>query len=96
MVIGPESGPELREDPRGMGWSGTEAKEVELSKKAAVADAAVGSATKAVDSGVDVFADTDAPEIDRNIETPAADSSEWILEDAGPTRCDIRAGLGRT
>lgn len=79
-----------------MGWSGTEAKEVELSKKAAVADVAVGSATKAVDSGVEVFADTEAPEIDRNIETPAAYSSEWILDDAGPVGLDSRAGSGLT
>lgn len=56
---------------------------MELSKKAAVADAAVGSATKAVESGVEVFAETDAPDIDLKIETPAAaDSSEWIFEEA--------------
>lgn len=75
-----------------MGWRGTAAKEVELSKSGPDA-AAVGSGSGWAESGVvDVLADTEAPEIVRKIEELVADSSEWILE--GP-EAGIRVGSGR-
>lgn len=80
-----------------MGWRGTEAKEVELSKKAAE-NVVVSAAAAAVDGGVEVLAETEAPEIERKMEEPKEDSSEWILEEgcgAGPVGKD-RAGSGLT
>lgn len=79
-----ENGPD-----RGMGWRGIEANEVELSKNG---PEAVGSTMAVESGGVEVFAETEAPEIDRKMEEEA-DSSEWILEleEAGN-----RAGSGRT
>lgn len=86
-LIGPEpgiSGPDL-----GMGWSGIEEKEVELSK-ADEARSRPAYGSKAVERGlVVVLALTAAPEMDLNV-VVAGVSSEWTLDE------EFRVGSGRT
>lgn len=69
-----------------MGCKGMEAKEVEPSKAEETVVLLVvvvaAESKKEVESGVDVLAETEAPEIERKmLVAPAADSSEQIFED---------------